>query len=156
MVGNDRTSYHVLGETLGQAELVTLGLEVSDGERVFVGVPTGEALVGHIEEGVMVLLLDHVADLLPLLHGRIDPGGVVGTGMQKDNTSGRSRFEVGDHAIKVETYRVFVVIPVLDHVESGVLEDGIVVCPTRRWDVDFLRRIESCKEFATNPQCPGT
>jgi hypothetical protein len=92
---------HVLGERLGQDGLVTLGDKVSQGKGVVVDVSRGETLVGlrkrekrvvmsasvvltvslvvshHVEEGEVTLLLENVAELLPLLVSRVNTGRVV-------------------------------------------------------------------------------
>lgn len=74
-----------LGETLAESDLVALGDEVADGECITVDVSRGEALVGHVEEGEVALLLDDLGDLLPVLLGWVNTSRVVGTGMQEDN-----------------------------------------------------------------------
>jgi hypothetical protein len=94
---------HVLGERLGQDGLVTLGDKVSQGKGVVVDVSRGETLVGlrkrekrvamsasvvstvsqvvshHVEEGEVTLLLEDVAELLPLLVSGVNTGRVVRT-----------------------------------------------------------------------------
>ena len=75
---------HVLCERLGERDLVTLRDEVTHGKRVARGVTRGEALVGHVEEGVDRLLLDDVGELLPLLGRRIDTSRVVCTCVQQN------------------------------------------------------------------------
>ena len=46
---------------------MTLGLEVSDQECILHGIAAGESLIGHVKERIMFLLLDNIADPLPLL-----------------------------------------------------------------------------------------
>ena len=74
--------YHVLCEALRQADLMTLLHEVPDGKCVSFGIPTCEALVCHIEERIMPLLLDYIADLPPLILAGINACGVVGASVQ--------------------------------------------------------------------------
>jgi hypothetical protein len=72
---------HVLGKRLGERKAMTLLDEKANGIGVTVGVTAGEALVCHIEEWVVALLLEHIADLLPLLLRWVDTSGVVGAGV---------------------------------------------------------------------------
>ena len=75
---------HVLGKALGEAQLVTLFDEVADRECIAVGIATGETLVCHVKERVVLLLFDHLANLFPLLLCRVNTGRVVSTCVQKD------------------------------------------------------------------------
>lgn len=120
---------HVLGEGLGEADVVALLDEVADGEGVGVGVTRGEALVGHVEEGVVALGLDDVGDLAPLLGGRVDTGGVVSAGVEEEDGALGGGLDVGDHALKVEADGLGVVVAVLVDGETRVVEDGAVVGP---------------------------
>ena len=62
--------------------------------------------------------------------GGIDPGRVVGAGMQDNDGPLRSCPEVLDHPWEVETPRILVPVAVLLHlVEPAVLEDHAVVAP---------------------------
>lgn len=61
---------------------MTLLDEVSRGKSITVRVTTGKALVGHIEESEVALLLHDIANLAPLILGGINTGGVVSTGVQ--------------------------------------------------------------------------
>jgi hypothetical protein len=108
---------------------VTLLDEVAERERVLVGVAGCEALVGHVEEGVVVALLDGVADLLPLLLGRVNTSGVVRAGMEQDNAALGHGLDVGDHTVEVKTDGVLVVVTVLLHLKTAVGEDSLVVGP---------------------------
>jgi hypothetical protein len=66
---------------------VALPDKVADGKGVASGVTRGKALVGHIEEGEEALLFDNRGDFSPLLLCRVDAGGVVRAGMEKDNAT---------------------------------------------------------------------
>lgn len=129
---------HVLGERLGQARVVALLNKVAQREGVLVGVTASEALVGHIEEDVVVALLDGGLNSLPLLRGRIDTSRVVGTGVQEENAALGGGLDVGDQTLKVETDGVLVVVSVLFDLETRVLEDSGVVGPGGSRDVDGL------------------
>lgn len=120
---------HVLGERLSQAGAETLLDEVTESEGVLGGVTTGKALVGHVEEGVVVASLDSLSDLNPLLLGRVYTSRVVGTGVEQDNAVLGHGLDVGHHAVKVEANGVLVVVAVLLDLEAGVLEDSVVVGP---------------------------
>lgn len=76
---------HVLSERLGEGDLVTLRDEVPQSEGVAAGGAGGEALVGHVKEGEELALLDDVGDLLPLLLGGVNTGGVVGARVEQDD-----------------------------------------------------------------------
>ncbi len=56
--GGGIASYHVLGERLGKGDVVALLDKVSQRKSVLVDVAAGEALVGHVEEGEVALVLD--------------------------------------------------------------------------------------------------
>ena len=132
--------------------------EHADRECVFVGVSTGKALVGHVKERVVLLLLHHVADLSPLSFRRVDTGRVVGTSMQQDNAAFRSSFDVGNHTVEVEADSVLVVVPILLDLQPGVLENGIVIGPARRREeYGLAARVEPLQEGASNAKstCAG-
>lgn len=76
---------HVLREGLGERDLVALGDEMADGVRVAGGGAGGEALVGHVEEGEELLLLDDVGEFGPLFGGGVDTGRVVRASVEEDN-----------------------------------------------------------------------
>jgi len=78
---------HVLREGLGQSDLVTLLDEVADGEGVLGGVSGSETLVRHVKEGEELLLLDEIRDFLPLGRGWVNTSGVVGTGVQENDST---------------------------------------------------------------------
>ena len=150
-------THHVLCERLGKAGTETLLDEVTEGKGVLVGVARSEALVGHVEEGVVVALLDGVGDLHPLLLSRVDTGGVVGAGVEQDNAALGHGLDVGDHAIEVEANGVLVVVPVLLDLEARVLEDSGVVRPRGVGDVDGLRvRVVALEEGAADAKGTGT
>jgi hypothetical protein len=131
--------------------------EVTQSEGIRVGVAAGESLVGHVEEGVVVAGLDGLADLLPLLLGRVDAGRVVGAGVQQDDALLRHGLDVGHHALDVEADGLGVIVAVLLGLEAGVREDGDVVGPGRSRDVDGLRAwVESREEVGANAQRAGT
>lgn len=93
--------YHVLGKTLSKTELMAFGLEVSDSEGIFLGIAASKALVCHIEEWVMVLLLYYVADLPPLRFCGVDAGRVVCARVQQNDTAFGCILQIFYHAIKV-------------------------------------------------------
>ena len=121
---------HVLGKALSKDKLMTLLNEQTNRVGILVGVTTGEALVGHVEEWEVLFLLDHIADLLPLLRSWVDAGGVVSASMKQNHTLARSSFEISNHAIKVKTDGVLIVVLVLLDLEATVEEDRLVVGPS--------------------------
>lgn len=131
--------------------------KMPDGECILVGVPTGEALVCHIKERIMLPLLQHVADLSPLCFRRVDSSRVVRASVQQDHATFWSGFKILNHTIEVQTNRIFVVVSILLDLESGVLKDSIVIRPARRGYVDLLCAwIEPFEESSTNAQSSGT
>lgn len=106
-------AYHVLCKALCEAELVTLLNEMTKGECVPVDVTARKALVGHVEEGVMLALLDNVAYGTPLRWRRVDPSWVVSTRVEQNQTAFGKCLDIRDHSVKVEANRVLVVVPVL-------------------------------------------
>lgn len=148
-----RPTHHVLGETLAQSNVVALLDEVARSESILVSVTTGEALVGHVEEGEVALLLHDIADLAPLVLGGVDTGRVVSACVQQDDAVVRGGLDIGDQALKVQTDCVLVVVAVLLDLEARVLEDGIVVGPARVGEVDLLRMgVEALQERTADAQ----
>merc|ERR1719305_82107 len=76
---------HVLRKALSQEDGMTLVNKEAEGSSIAIHVSAGKALVGHVEEGQEVPLLDNSAHLLPLLKGGINPCGIVSAGVQEDN-----------------------------------------------------------------------
>lgn len=149
--------YHVLGETLAQGNVVALLNEVTRGKGIAVGVTAGEALVSHVEEGKVALLLHDIADLAPLVLGRVDTSGVVGAGVEQDDAVVGGGLDVGEETLKVQTDGVLVVVTVLVDLEARVLEDGGVVGPARGGEVDLLRvGVEALEEGTADSQGTGT
>lgn len=103
--------------------------EEADGEGILVGVTGGEALVSHVEEGEVLARLDGIADLLPLLWGRVDTSGVVCAGVEEEDATLLRSLDVGDHTLEVEANGVLVVVSVFLDLKSRLGEDGTVVCP---------------------------
>lgn len=131
--------------------------EVTGSKGILVSVTTGKALVGHVEEGKVTLLLHDVADLAPLVLGGVDTGGVVSAGVEKDDAVLGSSLDVGQQALEVEANGVLVVVAVLSDLQTGVLEDSGVVGPARGGKVDLLRvRVEALQESTTDSQSTGT
>ena len=130
--------------------------KMAHGEGVLVGVTASEALVGHVEESVVALLLDDVADLLPLLLGRVDAGGVVGAGVEEEDAALRGSLDVCEHTSEVKTDSVLVVVAVLFDGEAGIAEDGLVVGPGGGGDVDLLvAGVEALEEGGANAEGAG-
>lgn len=82
---------HVLGERLGEGNLVALRDEVTDGKGVAGCRARGEALVRHVEEREEFLLLHEVRDLNPLFGGGVNAGGVLRASVQQHDCSFGSR-----------------------------------------------------------------
>lgn len=148
---------HVLGETLAKSDVVALLDEVAGSKGILVSVTAGKALVGHVEEGEVTLLLHDIADLAPLGLGRVDTGGVVSASVEQDDAALGSGLDVGNQTLEVETNGVLVVVAVLGNLETGVGEDSLVVSPAGVGEVDLLRAgVELLEESTTNAQSTGT
>lgn len=126
--------------------------KVPYGESISVGVTASEPLICHVEEGVVLLLLDDIADLLPLGFGGINARRVVGACMEQDNTAFGRRFEICYHTIEVQANGVFIVVSILFHLQSGVLENSIMVCPAGRGNENLLVSWKvACEKLAPYP-----
>lgn len=147
---------HVLRKALSKDKLVAFLNEESERVGIFVGVTTGESLVGHIEEGEVSFLLDDLADLLPLLRGWVDTGRVVGASVEHDHAVVRSSLEISNHTVEVESDGVLVVVFVLLDLQTSIAEDRLVVGPAGSRDVDALAvRVEALQECSCDPQGTG-
>lgn len=123
--------------------------KVSGRKGIGISVSTGKSLVGHVEERKVALLLHDVANLAPLVLGRVDTGRVVSTGMEQDDAVVGGGPEVLDQAVKVKTNGVLVVVTVLLDLQARVLEDSVVVGPAGGRKVDLLRAGEEAVEECT-------
>lgn len=147
---------HVLGERLAESDVVALLDEVAGSESILVSVTAGKALVGHVEEGEVVLLLHNIADLAPLGLGRVDTSGVVGASVEQDDALLGGGLDIGDQTLEVKTDGLLVVVAVLGDLETGVGENGLVVGPAGVGEVDLLRAgVELLKESASNAEGTG-
>lgn len=150
-------TYHVLGKRLAQGNVVALLNEVADSEGILVGVTAGKALVSHIEEGKVTLLLHDVRDLLPLLLGRVNTGRVVSASVEKEDTAVGGTLDVSNQTLEVKADGLLVVVAVLLDLKTGMVEDGLVVSPRRGRDVDLLLAGEELlEESSTNTEGTGT
>ena len=96
---------------LRQDDVVALFDKQADRGSILVGVARREALVGRVEEADVRLSLDGRRDLLPLLHGGVDAGGVVGAGVEHEDGAVGRRLDVLHHASEVKPDRLLVVVP---------------------------------------------
>lgn len=147
---------HVLGERLGQAGVVALLDKVAQRKGILVGITAGEALVGHVEEDIVVTSLDGSLNCLPLFGSGVDTGRIVGAGVEEEHAALGSGVDIVDHTIKVQANRVLVVVAVLLDLQPRVLEDSSVVGPGRGGNVDLLvAGVPAGEEFTTDPQGTG-
>lgn len=77
----------VLGERLRDAEFETLRDEVPHRPRVVLKIARGEALVGAVEEGEVLLLADDFGDAFPLLARGVNACRIVSAGVEQDDTA---------------------------------------------------------------------
>ena len=131
--------------------------EVAGSKSILVSVTTGKALVGHVEESKVTLLLHDIANLAPLVLSRVNTGRVVGTGVQQNDAVVRGSLDVGNQTLKVQTNGVLVVVAVLLNLQTGILEDGVVVGPAGVGEVDLLRvGVEALQERTADAEGAGT
>lgn len=150
-------THHVLGERLAEGNVVALLNEVTDSEGILVGVTAGKALVGHVEEGEVALLLDDIRDLLPLLLAGVNTSGVVGASVEEEDAAVGGSLDISNQTLKVEADGALVVVAVLLNLETGVVEDGLVVSPRGGGDVDLLLAGEELgEESSTNSEGTST
>lgn len=136
---------------------MALSNEVTGGEGILVSVTASEALVGHVEESEVTLLLHDIADLAPLGLSRVNTSGVVSTGVQQDDAALRCSLDILDQTLEVQTNGVLVVVAVLLDLKAGVLEDSVVVGPAGVGQVNLLRAgVEALEESTTNAEGAGT
>jgi len=148
---------HVLGERLGQTDVVALLNEVAHREGILVDVAAGEALIGHVEEGEVALLLHGGLDLLPLLRSRVDTSRIVGAGVEQEHAAVGGLFDVRNQALKVKADGILVVIGILLDLEAGIREDIDVVGPRGGGNVNgLLAGVEAGEEGSANAQSTST
>ena len=126
----------VLGEGLGDAQLEALLDEVADRPCVAGQVAGREALVCGVEEGEVAALAHDGGDLLPLVLGWVDAGGVVGTGVQQDDGACRRRPQRLQHAVEVKALGRRREVGVVGQLQADVGEDLVVIGPCRVGEVD--------------------
>lgn len=78
---------HVLGETLAQGNRESLFNKVSNGEGIVFENTRCEALVGHVKECKVVLLLEDLTQLDPLVLGQIGTEGVECRSVEEESGS---------------------------------------------------------------------
>jgi len=122
---------HGLSEGLGNTHLETLSKEETKTVSVFVKRARSEALVGGVEEGIKLVSLADIRDLLPLFFSGIDTSGVVSTGVKKHTGASLGGFEVSNHSLNVKTSGLSVVVSVFMDFDSAGSEDAVVVTPSR-------------------------
>lgn len=68
-----------------------------------------------------------------------------------------AHLDIVQHAIDIQSDRVLVVIPVVLHLQFGILEDGGVVTPRRAREVDGLGVwVEPFEESSSNAEGTGS
>ena len=124
--------------------------KVPDWESISVRITAREALICHVEEWEVLLLLDDIAELTPLLLSRVDTSRVVRASVKEHDTTIRDLLQVLNHTLEVESDCILVVVAVLLHLQTGVLEDRRMVRPAGVWDVDGLVAGEETVEEGTS------
>jgi len=142
---------HDLSEGLSDDHLEALGEEEAEAIGILVEAAGGETLVGSVEEGVKLVALANISDLLPLSLRGVDTCRVVSTGVEENARAGLSALEVGEHASDIEALGRLVEVAVLADVDASSLEDGVVVAPGRVANVEGGRP-ELGKEFSNDTE----
>lgn len=119
----------VLRERLRNQGAVALLDEVAHGPDVAFGVARSEALVRHVEEHEVALLLAHLGDLLPLLLRRIDSRRIVRAHVEQEDRTSGCRVQIRQQTDLVQTDRVRVVVTVRLHLKARILRNRDVVTP---------------------------
>jgi hypothetical protein len=99
-----------------------------------------KALIRDIKKWNKVGLLDNLSDFTPLIRGQVHACRVVAASMEHDYTLCGQRAQCVEHALKVKSVCVGIVIGRVDHLETGALEQRTMVFPTRVADRDFCAR----------------
>lgn len=147
----------VLGETLRNDKLEALLDEVANRGSIASKAATGEALVGAVEEGEVVLAADDGGKLLPLLKCRVDTGRVVGARVKENNGTLRRLLDAALHALEVEAASLLVEVRVVGALETDILEDGLVVGPSRVGNINLgTSLVEFGEEESTEVDGTGT
>jgi len=95
-------------------------------------------------------LLEEDGEFFPLLLGGVDAGGVVGAGVEENDTSVWSSEDGLFHAGKVEAFGFFGKVGVGCDGQFDVGEDLVVVCPGGVAEIDRGRSgEEACEEEST-------
>lgn len=103
--------------------------EVTHGVGILVSITGCEPLVRHIEEREVAAVLDGIGDGPPLFGSRVNTSRVVRTCVQEEDTALWGILDICEKSVNVESDRLLVVVPVLLHIQPGVLEDSSVVGP---------------------------
>ena len=128
----------VLGEGLGDAEFETLFDEIADSPGVAFEVAGCKTLVCAVEEGKVLFVADDFGEFFPLVMDWVNAGGVVGAGVEKDDTTFRGFLNGGGHALEVEAFGFSGEVRVRLYGEVDVGKDLVVIRPCWRGEVDRL------------------
>ena len=112
--------------------------EISESEGVPVHVSRGEALVGHVEVGQEVLLLEQGGHLLPLFRRGVHTSGVVSACVEHDDGALGDVLDVLHGPGEVQSTGGGVVVCVAANIEARKFEYGSVIAPGGFGQVDGL------------------
>ena len=143
----------VLGEGLGQADLVTLLHEQANSVSITLHISRGEALVSAIEDNSATGSLHSIRNLLPLLLGGIHTSGVVGAGMEQEGRVAGSSLDRLQDSVNIQTVVGIQVLVLLVGNASGI-EHTEVVGPSGVGDVNALVSLHVLQEVSN--QTEGT
>ena len=126
---------HVLGEAVGDEEAQPLGGQRADREGVLLQA-VAIALVGQVQEGDQLALLQHRDQRVPLRLRQIHAGRVVAARMQQHDAARRRLRQRLQHRVEAQAAGLGVVVRVAAALQPRALEDGAVVVPGRVAQVD--------------------
>lgn len=127
---------HGLSEALSNDHLEALLQEVSHAVSVLFEITGGESLVGYVEVGEQIVFLHGLGDSVPLLRGGINTSGVVSASVQEDDGAWLGVGEIGEHAVKVQSLGLGVVVSIFSNFESSSLEYLSMVGPGRLAEIE--------------------
>ena len=107
--------------------------EVSNDERVVVEAGR-KSLVRHIDKRHKLPLDDDIGDCSPLVFARIESGGIVATGVQEHEITGRNLAERIQHLVNQNNVVASVVVGIRLEVQASAAEQWNVIRPGRITD----------------------
>jgi hypothetical protein len=107
----------------------------------------------HVEKEEVALGLANRTYFSPLIWSRVYSSRVVCACMEKNDASRGHLLDVLNHSSEIETFSILLKVPVVSDFQSTVLEDRVVISPSRRRNKDlFSTWEETSEELSTDSQ----